>query len=88
MLSANDVAVVVAEAWTIDIVKRSDVAKGFVLLPRRWVVERTLGLDQPQPRARQGLRELNRNRRGMAHDRRCQTHHEAIDEGGKTTYAI
>mgnify|MGYP003407045038 FL=1 len=28
--------------WTIDIVKRSDVAKGFVLLPRRWVVERTL----------------------------------------------
>ena len=28
--------------WTIDIVKRSDIAKGFVLLPRRWVVERTL----------------------------------------------
>ena len=27
--------------WTIEIVKRSDVAKGFVLLPRRWVVERT-----------------------------------------------
>ncbi len=28
--------------WPIEIVKRSDVAKGFVLLPRRWVVERTL----------------------------------------------
>jgi transposase len=28
--------------WTIDIVKRSDTAKGFKLLPRRWVVERTL----------------------------------------------
>jgi transposase len=28
--------------WTIEIIKRSDVAKGFVLLPRRWVVERTL----------------------------------------------
>ncbi|WP_137155168.1 IS5 family transposase [Rhizobium sp. FKL33] len=27
--------------WTIEIIKRSDVAKGFVLLPRRWVVERT-----------------------------------------------
>jgi len=27
--------------WTLKIVKRSDVAKGFVLLPRRWVVERT-----------------------------------------------
>jgi transposase len=36
--------------WTIEIVKRSDTAKGFVLLPRRWVVERTLTW-------------LNRNRR-------------------------
>lgn len=27
--------------WTIEIVKRSDTAKGFQLLPRRWVVERT-----------------------------------------------
>ena len=36
--------------WTVEIVKRSDVAKGFVVLPRRWVVERTLAW-------------LNRNRR-------------------------
>ena len=36
--------------WTIEIVKRSDTAKGFVLLPRRWVVERTFAW-------------LNRNRR-------------------------
>ena len=28
--------------WTLEIVKRSDGAKGFALLPRRWVVERTL----------------------------------------------
>ena len=27
--------------WTIDIIKRSDNATGFVVLPRRWVVERT-----------------------------------------------
>jgi transposase len=27
--------------WTIEIVKRSDAAKGFKVLPRRWVVERT-----------------------------------------------
>ncbi|WP_226019834.1 IS5 family transposase [Novosphingobium sp. FKTRR1] len=27
--------------WTIDIIKRSDKAKGFEVLPRRWVVERT-----------------------------------------------
>lgn len=36
--------------WTIEIVKRPDAAKGFVVLPRRWVVERTLAW-------------LNRNRR-------------------------
>jgi putative transposase len=36
--------------WTIQIVKRSDTAKGFELIPRRWVVERTFAW-------------LNRNRR-------------------------
>ena len=36
--------------WTVEIVKRSDHAAGFEVLPRRWVVERTLAW-------------LNRNRR-------------------------
>jgi len=30
-------------AWVLEIVKRSDDVKGFKLLPRRWVVERTFG---------------------------------------------
>jgi transposase len=37
-------------AWTLEIVRRAYDAKGFVLLPRRWVVERTIAW-------------LNRNRR-------------------------
>lgn len=28
-------------SWTVEIIKRSDTAKGFEVLPRRWVVERT-----------------------------------------------
>jgi transposase len=36
--------------WTLEIVRRSDIVKGFKLLPRRWVVERTIAW-------------LNRNRR-------------------------
>lgn len=36
--------------WTMEIIKRSDAAKGFELLPRRWVVERTIAW-------------INRNRR-------------------------
>ena len=29
-------------AWTIGVVKRSDIAKGFEPKPKRWVVERTI----------------------------------------------
>ena len=32
--------------WTIDIIRRSDTAKGFEQLPRRWVVERTIWLNR------------------------------------------
>jgi putative transposase len=31
------------DRWILETIKRSDRAKGFVLLPKRWVVERTWG---------------------------------------------
>lgn len=45
---------------TVEIVKRSDVAKGFEIIPKRWVVERTIGW-------------LNRCRR-LAKDWETKTH--------------
>ena len=35
----------------IEIVKRSDHAKGFVVLPKRWIVERTIRVAQSLPKA-------------------------------------
>ena len=56
---ANAVAKILSRV-KIEIVKRSDQAKGFVTLPKRWIVERTIawlnrvqktgqGLGEPQP---------------------------------------
>jgi transposase len=40
--AATAAAVAQMGAWDLEIVKRSDTAKGFVVLPKRWIVERTL----------------------------------------------
>jgi transposase len=41
--------------WTLEIIKRSDISKGFEILPRRWVVERTFGwLGKSRRRAKDG----------------------------------
>ncbi len=32
----------VGAAWTVEVVKRSDTAKDFEALPKRWIVERTI----------------------------------------------
>ena len=34
--------------WDLEVVERAPGTRGFSLLPRRWVVERTLSLDIPQ----------------------------------------
>ena len=47
---------------SIQIVKRSDTADGFEVLPRRWVVERTFARASVTG---QGLGKNNRKRRGM-----------------------
>ncbi|MFJ8589677.1 transposase [Streptomyces sp. NPDC093595] len=52
-------------ALTLEIVKRSDDAKGFVVLPRRWVVERTLSW-------------ICRRRRRVRDYERLPEHHEAM----------
>lgn len=54
-----------AGGLALSIIKRSDAAKGFVLLPRRWVVERTFGW---LVKARRLVRDHERNPR----------HHEAL----------
>ena len=38
---ATATAVALIGHWELEIVKRSDTAKGFVVLPKRWIVERT-----------------------------------------------
>ena len=55
-----DAAVAKVPPLRMEIVKRSDDMKGFVVLPRRWFVERTL-LVRTQPASRQGLRKRYRN---------------------------
>ena len=49
----------------IEIVKRSDAAKGFVVLPKRWVVERTIGWLNRCRRLAKDWENLNRKARAF-----------------------
>ena len=47
-------------AWTIEVVKRCDRAKGFEVIPRRWVVERTIAWINRCRRLAKDYENLNR----------------------------
>jgi len=59
--------------WTIEIVKRSDTAKGFEVIPRRWVVERTFAMASTLSQTGKGLGEINPFSRKLAPNRPHQT---------------
>jgi hypothetical protein len=63
--------------WTIEIVTRAAGVPGFQLLPRRWVVERTLAWLNRKPPTGEGLRDLNRKRHSLdLHRFRTASHQE------------
>jgi transposase len=64
--------------WSFEIIKRSDTARGFELLPRRWVVERTLAWIGPMPSPREGLRSHHPERRRMDTRRRHPPPHKKV----------
>jgi putative transposase len=54
-----------ALGWVLQIVKRSDDAKGFVVLPKRWIVERTFGWFGRYRRLSKDYEEQTRNSETM-----------------------
>lgn len=53
--------------WVLHIVKRPDGAKGFEVLPRRWVVERTFAWLGRYRRLSKDYEQLTRNSESMIH---------------------
>lgn len=62
--------------WTIEIIKRSDAAKGFEVLPRRWVAARTFAW-LGRSRRCQGLGKIHRERQRLDPHRSHQDAHKA-----------
>ncbi len=52
--------------WAIDIVKRPDTAIGFEIVPKRWIVGRTIAWINRSPSSRERFRAIRQNRRSLA----------------------
>jgi transposase len=63
----TDLGEVLNAIRTIEIIRRSDTAQGFEVLPRRWVVERTFGWMTPVAPARAGLRGAHDRSQAIIH---------------------
>ena len=64
--------------WTVEIVKRAADAAGFQLLPRRWVVERTLAWLNRNRRLAKGFRGVDRERQSVGLHRLGAAPHREI----------
>ena len=71
--------------WTIEILKRSDTAQGFELVPRRRVVQRTCPAE-PQPPPRQSLPDNHRLR--LANLRLRPTHDPQNRKANNARYRV
>ena len=69
-------------AWRSEVVKRSAQAKGFKIIPRRWVVERTPRLNESLPAPGQGLRKPQPDRHRLhatgEHQAHAQKDHSSL----------
>ena len=80
--------------WTIEIVKRAADATGFKLLPRRWVVERTLAWLNRNRRLAKDFEAFDRERQSLGLHCLCAVAHQTISltitrsQTSPTTYTI
>jgi putative transposase len=56
-----------ASGWVLEIVKRSDDVKGFAVLPKRWIVERTFAWLGRYRRLSKDYETLTKNSEAMIH---------------------
>jgi transposase len=72
-------AVARAGCWKIEIVNRSDLHR-FVVLPKRWIVERSFAWISRNRRLMRDFETLRRNRRSLRPSRNDSAHAQTLDK--------